>query len=133
MFQERFGLSTVSSIWEAKYAPLTCAAPNLRRKFLEGAERAANQIVFEDRRSTSVRTAGPVDAALDLAEFHGLINDVDDSVLGIADIDYVGLTQLAEIVRLAAGRRIEGGSIQDDFQAGAWAQGRKESKPAHNL
>ena len=77
-----------------------------------------------------VETAGPVDAALDLAEFHGSINDVEDSVLGIADIDYVGITQLAEIVRLATGRRIEGGSIQDDFPSRSLGhrEGRNQSR-----
>src|SRR5437016_7677871 len=77
-----------------------------------------------------VETAGPVDAALDLAEFHGSINDVEDSVLGIADIDYVGITQLAEIVRLATGRRIEGGSMQDDVPSRSLGhrEGRNQSR-----
>src|SRR6266850_4232 len=43
------------------------------------------------------------------------INGVDDFVLSIADIDDVGFTQLAEVVRLASGSGIEGGLIQDDF------------------
>jgi len=49
MFQERFGLPRSPSISGRKSARLTCAAPNRPRKFFEGAERAANQVIFEDR------------------------------------------------------------------------------------
>ncbi len=77
-----------------------------------------------------VETAGPVDAALGFAEFDGLIHHVDDSVLGVADIDDVGIAHLAEVVWLASGRRIERSLIQNDFPGGGFGfrEGRNQSR-----
>ena len=77
-----------------------------------------------------VETAGPVDAAIGFAEFDGLIHHVDDSVLGVANIDDVGIAHLAEVVGLASGRRIEGSLIQNDFPSGGFGfrEGRNQSR-----
>src|ERR1700674_496626 len=77
-----------------------------------------------------VEAAGPVDAAFRFAEFDGLVNSVDDFVLSIADVDDVGIAQLAEVVWLASGSRIEGGAIQNDFPGWGFGfgEGRNQSR-----
>lgn len=54
MFQERFGLPTVSFHLGAEVCTIDLRGPQPTESILEGAERAANQIVFEDR-SVTVR------------------------------------------------------------------------------
>ena len=49
MFQERFGLPTVSFHLGAEVCTIDLRGPEPTAEVLEGAERAANQIVFEDR------------------------------------------------------------------------------------
>jgi len=49
MFQERFGLPTVSFQLGAEVCTIDLRGPEPSEEFLEGAERAANQIIFEDR------------------------------------------------------------------------------------
>lgn len=49
MFQERFGLPTVSFHLGAEVCTIDLRGPEPAAEILEGAERAANQIVFEDR------------------------------------------------------------------------------------
>src|SRR5882762_5767009 len=49
MFQERFGLPTVSFHLGADICTIDLRGPELSEESLEGAERAANQIIFEDR------------------------------------------------------------------------------------
>jgi alanyl-tRNA synthetase len=49
MFQERFGLPTVSFHLGGELCTIDLRGPEPTGKILEGAERAANQIVFEDR------------------------------------------------------------------------------------
>jgi len=49
MFQERFGLPTVSFHLGAEISTIDLRGPEPTAEILEGAERAANQIVFEDR------------------------------------------------------------------------------------
>lgn len=49
MFQERFGLPTVSFHLGAETCTIDLRGPEPTRDILEGAERAANQIIFEDR------------------------------------------------------------------------------------
>ncbi len=49
MFQERFGLPTVSFHLGAEISTIDLRGPEPSAEFLEGAERAANQIIFEDR------------------------------------------------------------------------------------
>ena len=49
MFQERFGLPTVSFHLGAETCTIDVRGPEPTPEILEGAERAANQIVFEDR------------------------------------------------------------------------------------
>jgi alanyl-tRNA synthetase len=49
MFQERFGLPTVSFHMGAEICTIDLRGPEPAASILEGAERAANQIVFEDR------------------------------------------------------------------------------------
>jgi alanyl-tRNA synthetase len=49
MFQERFGLPTVSFHLGAEICTIDLRGPEPTEKILEGAERAANQVVFEDR------------------------------------------------------------------------------------
>jgi alanyl-tRNA synthetase len=49
MFQERFGLPTVSFHLGAELCTIDLRGPEPKGKILEGAERAANQVVFEDR------------------------------------------------------------------------------------
>jgi len=49
MFQERFGLPTVSFHLGAEICTIDLRGPEPTEEILEGAERAANQIVFEDR------------------------------------------------------------------------------------
>jgi alanyl-tRNA synthetase len=49
MFQERFGLPTVSFHLGAEICTIDLHGPEPTAQVLEGAERAANQIVFEDR------------------------------------------------------------------------------------
>jgi len=52
MFQERFGLPTVSFHLGAEVCTIDLQGPEPTPEILEGAERAANQIVFEDRQVT---------------------------------------------------------------------------------
>jgi alanyl-tRNA synthetase len=49
MFQERFGLPTVSFHLGAEICTIDLHGPEPTAQILEGAERAANQIIFEDR------------------------------------------------------------------------------------
>ena len=49
MFLERFGLPTVSFHLGAELSTIDLRGPEPTDKILEGAERAANQVVFEDR------------------------------------------------------------------------------------
>jgi len=49
MFQERFGLPTVSFHLGAELSTIDLRGPEPTEEILEGAERAANQVVFEDR------------------------------------------------------------------------------------
>jgi alanyl-tRNA synthetase len=49
MFQERFGLPTVSFHLGAELCTIDLRGPEPTEKILEGAERAANHVVFEDR------------------------------------------------------------------------------------
>jgi len=49
MFQERFGLPTVSFHLGAELCTIDLRGPEPTEKMLEGAERAANQVAFEDR------------------------------------------------------------------------------------
>jgi alanyl-tRNA synthetase len=49
MFQERFGLPTVSFHLGSEICTIDVRGPEPTEEILEGAERAANQIVFEDR------------------------------------------------------------------------------------
>jgi alanyl-tRNA synthetase len=49
MFQERFGLPTVSFHLGAEICTIDLRGPEPTAEILEGAERAANRIVFEDR------------------------------------------------------------------------------------
>jgi alanyl-tRNA synthetase len=49
MFQERFGLPTVSFHLGGEICTIDLRGLELTAEFLEGAERAANQVVFEDR------------------------------------------------------------------------------------
>jgi len=49
MFQERFGLPTVSFHLGAELSTIDLRGPEPTKEILEGAERAANQIIFEDR------------------------------------------------------------------------------------
>jgi alanyl-tRNA synthetase len=49
MFQDRFGLPTISFHMGAEICTIDLHGPEPTAEFLEGAERAANQVVFEDR------------------------------------------------------------------------------------
>jgi len=49
MFQERFGLPTVSFHLGAEICTIDLRGPEPSEEFLEGAERASNQVIFEDR------------------------------------------------------------------------------------
>ena len=49
MFQERFGLPTVSFHMGAEKCTIDLRGPEPSAEILEGAERAANQVVFDDR------------------------------------------------------------------------------------
>jgi alanyl-tRNA synthetase len=49
MFQDRFGLPTISFHMGAEICTIDLRGPEPTAEFLEGAERAANQVVFEDR------------------------------------------------------------------------------------
>jgi alanyl-tRNA synthetase len=49
MFQERFGLPTVSFHLGAEICTIDVRGPEPSEEILEGAERAANQVIFEDR------------------------------------------------------------------------------------
>jgi len=49
MFQERFGLPTVSFHLGGELSTIDLRGPEATKEILEGAERAANQIIFEDR------------------------------------------------------------------------------------
>ncbi len=63
MFQERFGRPTVSFHLGAEVCTIDLRGPEPSEEILEGAERAANQVIFEDR-TISVRYG----TAEDLAE-----------------------------------------------------------------
>ncbi len=49
MFQERFGLPTISFHLGTDICTIDLRGPEPTPQFLEGAERAANQVIFEDR------------------------------------------------------------------------------------
>jgi alanyl-tRNA synthetase len=49
MFQERFGLPTVSFHLGEEICTIDLRGPEPSEEFLEGAERASNKIIFEDR------------------------------------------------------------------------------------
>jgi len=71
MFQERYGRTTVSFHLGADFCTIDLRGPEPSDEILEGAERAANKIIFEDR-SLTVRYG----TAEDLAEL-GVRKEVD--------------------------------------------------------
>jgi alanyl-tRNA synthetase len=73
MFQERFGRPTVSFHLGAEVCTIDLRGPEPSEEILEGAERAANQVIFEDR-PISVRYG----SAEDLAEL-GIRKEVQRS------------------------------------------------------
>ena len=62
MFQERFGRPTVSFHLGSEVCTIDLRGPELSEEILEGAERAANQVIFEDR-PVSVRYGAAEDLA----------------------------------------------------------------------
>lgn len=70
-----------------------------------------------------IESAGPLDATFDWAGGEFLVDDVDDVVALIADVEDVGFSEEADIVRLAAGGGIEGGLVENDFPGGNGAAG----------
>jgi alanyl-tRNA synthetase len=62
MFQERFGRPTVSFHLGSEVCTIDLRGPELSEEILEGAERAANQVIFEDR-PVSVRYGTAEDLA----------------------------------------------------------------------
>src|SRR5215471_5648158 len=67
-----------------------------------------------------VEAARPVNAAIDFAGRDRPVYDVQDLVVfQIADVEDVCVAKLAEVVRLAAGSRIEVGLVEEHAPAGA--------------
>ncbi len=64
-----------------------------------------------------IEAAGPIDAALDLRSVHGRLGDMDNALAFLDDLQNRRIGNPAKVVRLAAGSRIEGGSIQ--YRCGA--------------
>ena len=62
-----------------------------------------------------IEAARPLDATFDRARGEFLVDDVDDVVVLIADVEDIGLSEEADVVRLAARGGIEGGLVEDDF------------------
>jgi hypothetical protein len=62
-----------------------------------------------------VEAARPIDAAFDSAGGEFAVDDVRDFVAVVADIEDAGIAETAEVVRLAAGGRIESSLIQERF------------------
>ena len=82
MFQERFGRPTVSFHLGTDVSTIDLRGPEPSDEILEGAERAANKIIFEDR-PTTVRYG----AAEDLAEL-GVRKEVDrEGILRAIEIE----------------------------------------------
>ena len=82
MFQERFGLPTVSFHLGAEICTIDLRGPEPTAEFLEGAERAANKAIFEDR-PVNVRYG----TADQLAQ-QGVRKDVDrDGILRAIEIE----------------------------------------------
>jgi alanyl-tRNA synthetase len=81
MFQERFGLPTVSFHLGSEICTVDLRGPEPSEEILEGAERAANQVIFEDR-TVSVR--------------YGTANEL--SQLGVRkEVDRAGILRAIEI------------------------------------
>jgi hypothetical protein len=62
-----------------------------------------------------VKAAGPVNAAIDGGEREFAVDNVGDVFAVIPNFEDVGLSELAEIVGLAARGGIQRGAVQDDF------------------
>ncbi len=65
-----------------------------------------------------IETAGPIEAGRNgtLAELG--VNDMQNLIAIVANVKNAGLAELAEVIRLAAGRRIKGGLIEQDAPSG---------------
>jgi alanyl-tRNA synthetase len=86
MFQERFGLPTVSFHLGSEICTIDLRGPEPSEEILEGAERASNQIIFEDR-SVNVRY-GTADQLSQL----GVRKEVDrDGILRAIEIEAADL------------------------------------------
>lgn len=71
-----------------------------------------------------VETAGPVDAAFDTAGGDGTIDDMEDVfVLEIADVEYVGFAEFAQVAGLTAGGGVEVGLVEEHTPAGGVVAG----------
>jgi len=67
-----------------------------------------------------IEATGPVDAAFDRPGGDRTIDDVQNVVVfEVANVQDVGFPQLAEVVRLAAGRGIKLSLIEKDAPAGS--------------
>ena len=86
MFQERFGLPTVSFHLGTEICTIDLHGPEPPEEILEGAERAANQIIFEDR-PVNVRYG-----TADQLSQHGVRKEVNrDGILRAIEIEAADL------------------------------------------
>src|SRR6267378_2645925 len=66
-----------------------------------------------------VKPARPVDAADHIRTFRAAVDDMNDFVAFIADVEDICIGDLAQVVRLAAGGRVKGRTIQNQSPDGA--------------
>src|SRR5208282_286648 len=62
-----------------------------------------------------VKTAWPIYAAVDRAAGNFPVDNVSDLVAGISHVQNLSFAQFSQVVRLAAGVRIERGAVEEDF------------------
>ena len=82
-----------------------------------------------------VEPPGPVDAAVHFRICWAAVDDVTDFLAFIADVEDIGVANLAQIVRLAAGRGVKRRAIKNQFPDGSRDSGvhiRREHFAIHH-
>src|ERR1700704_246506 len=82
-----------------------------------------------------VEAARPVDAAVDIRTFRATVDNVNDFVAFVADVEDICISDLAQVVRLAAGGRVKSRTIQNqppDGSSNSRVYIRRKNLAAHD-
>src|SRR5713101_2861294 len=133
MFQERFGLPTVSFHLGPEICTIDLHGPEPTEEILEGAERAANQIIFEDR-PVNVRY-GTADELSQLGvrkevERSGILRAIE---IEAADLQPCGGTHVKSTGQIGVALVRHCAKVRQDWRVEFICGGRAESVARHDF